>query len=71
MQYTEYSYLTDEEVISKVEMKEDASSLEVELAMRLNDSLDLCEEADEVIEELFEILDDNGITIEFVEDPLQ
>jgi len=69
--YTEYSYLTDEEVISKVESKENPTILEVELSARLQDALDGIEEAEELVEGLCNLLDDHGIVIEFVEGDLQ
>lgn len=69
--YTEYSYLTDEEVISKVESKDKPTSLEVELAARLQDAIDGLEEAEEVVEGLCELLDEHGIAIEFVEGIVQ
>lgn len=69
--YTEYSYLTDEEVISKVETKQNPTILEVELSARLQDALDGIEEAEELVEGLCNLLDDHGIVIEFVEGDLQ
>lgn len=71
MQHTEYSYLTDEEVISKVENKDDATSLEVELAARLQDAIDGIEEAEEIVEGLCDLLEDHGIAIEFVDGIVQ
>lgn len=71
MQHTEYSYLTDEEVISKVENKDDATSLEVELAARLQDAIDCVEEAEEIVEGLCDLLEDHGIAIEFVDGIVQ
>lgn len=71
MQHTEYSYLTDEEVISKVVNKDDPTSLEIELAARLQDAIDGIEEAEEIVEGLCDLLDENGIAIEFVESLVQ
>lgn len=71
MQHTEYSYLTDDEVISKVENKDDATSLEVELAARLQDAIDGIEEAEEIVEGLCDLLEDHGIAIEFVDGIVQ
>lgn len=71
MQYTEYSYLTDDELISKVENKNDATSLEVELASRLQAALDDIEEAEEVIESLNTICEEAGIEISVVESLVQ
>lgn len=71
MQHTEYSYLTDEEVINKVEIKTNPTSLEVELACRLQDAIDGIEEAEEIVEGLCDLLDENGIAIEFVEGMVQ
>jgi hypothetical protein len=71
MQHTEYSYLTDEEVINKVETKTNPTSLEVELASRLQDAIDGIEEAEEIVEGLCDLLDENGIAIEFVEGMVQ
>lgn len=69
--YTEFSYLTDEELISKVERKDDPTSMEVELAARLQDAIDGIEEAEEIVEGLCDLLDDHGIAIEFVEGVVQ
>lgn len=71
MQHTEYSYLTDEEVILRVEAKQDATSLEVELAARLQDVLDMVEEAEDIVEGLCDLLDAHGIAVEFVEGAVQ
>lgn len=71
MQYTEYSYLADDELICKVENKSDATSLEVELASRLQDALDTLEEADEVIESLNTICEEAGIEIDVIESLVQ
>ena len=71
MNHTEYSYLTDEEVISKVEAMQTPTSLEVELAARLQDVLDMVEEAEDIVESLCELLEDHGIGIEFVEGAVQ
>lgn len=71
MPHTEYSYLTDDEVIQKVETKQDPTSLEVELAARLQDCMDAVEEAEEVVEGLCDILDAHGIAVEFVEGIVQ
>lgn len=67
MNYTEYSYLTDEEVISKVESMQTPTSLEVELATRLQDVLDMVEEAEDIVEGLCDLLEAHGIGVEFVE----
>lgn len=67
MQYTEYSYLTDDELICKVENKSDATSLEVELASRLQALMDDLEEAEEIIESLNAICEENGIEVSVVE----
>lgn len=69
--YTQYSYLTDDELISKVESKSDASDLEVELSIRLQDAIDVMEEADETVEMMADILEEHGVVIEEVEGSLQ
>ncbi len=71
MQHTQFSYLTDDEVIHKVETKDNPSDLEIELAARLQDALDGIEEAEEVVEGLCDLLDENGIAVEFVEGLVQ
>lgn len=71
MQHTEYSYLTDEEVIYKVENKDDATSLEVELAARLQDAIDGIDEAEDIVEGLCDLLEAHGIEVEFVEGSVQ
>ena len=71
MNHTEYSYLTDEEVISKVETSQTPTSLEVELCARLQDALDMIEEAEEIVEGLCDLLDAHGIAVEFVEGAVQ
>lgn len=69
--YTQYSYLTDEELISKVESKSDATQLEIELAIRLQDAIDVAEEADETVEMMADILEEHGVVIETAEGSLQ
>lgn len=71
MQYTEHSYLTDDELICKVENKSDATSLEVELASRLQSVMDDLEEAEEMMESLAEICEEHGIELSVVEGLVQ
>lgn len=71
MQHTEYSYLSDDELIAKVECKDAPTMLEIELAARLQDAIDGIEEAEEIVEGLCDLLDDHGISVEFVESELQ
>lgn len=71
MQYTEHSYLADDELICKVENKSDATSLEIELASRLQDALETLDEADEVIESLNAICEDAGIEVSVIESLVQ
>lgn len=69
--YTKYSYLTDEELISKVQSKSDATELETELAIRLQDAIDMAEEADETVEMMADILEEHGVYVDEVEVSLQ
>lgn len=71
MEYTEHSYLTDDELIAKVQNKSDATPLELELASRLQDALDGLEDAEDIMDGMADILESNGIEFELVEGTVQ
>ena len=51
MQVTEYSSLTSDELVQHVDLSEEATPLEIELAQRLTLALDMIEELQEEAEE--------------------
>lgn len=50
--HTEYSYMTEEELLTKVESMETPTSLEIELAARLKAALHYIDELSEMEDEL-------------------
>jgi len=69
--YTEYSYLSDDELLSRVESKSDATALEVELSARLQSAIDDVEETQETLDAVLAACEEVGVDMELFDSLLQ